>query len=55
MLLSRRIDAAFKTVTIDADDFERCAADLLSPITGGSDMGRDNLGKGVVSGIEPRY
>lgn len=58
MLLSRRIDAAFKTATIDADDFERCAADLLSPIyprlspiTGGSDMGRDadlrSLGAGA--------
>src|SRR6476660_9796362 len=48
MLLSRRIDAAFKTVTIDPDDFQRCASDLLSsiypclsPLTGGSDMGRD--------------
>src|SRR5713226_1162838 len=58
MLLSRRIDAAFKTVSIDPDDFEICAFDLLSPIyprlspvTGGSDMGRDadlvSLGAGT--------
>ena len=65
MLLSRRIDAAFKTVTIDPEDFERCAADLLSPIyprlspvTGGGDMGRDadlsalEVGPGLVATTE---
>ena len=58
MLLSRRIDAAFKAVRLDPNDFEVCAFDLLSPIyprlspvTGGSDMGRDadldSLGAGA--------
>jgi hypothetical protein len=57
VLLSRRIDAAFKTVTIDPDDFESCASDLLSsiyprlsPITGGSDMGRDADLEGLEAG-----
>jgi hypothetical protein len=48
MLLSLRIEAAFKTRELDPNVFERCATDLLStvyphlvPVTGGSDMGRD--------------
>lgn len=52
-----RIDAKLKTKELDPRDFERCVIDLLSgrypgitPITGGTDFGRDadigELGKG---------
>lgn len=57
MDLLDRIDAKLKTKDLDPKDFERCAIDLLSgiypgitPVTGGTDFGRDadigELGEG---------